>query len=71
MLFIQGAATHKITDNDAALTFFVVFEADNYRAVAGKAATPAVVPVLFVDFACCHEFEVAVRADIVVTAIAF
>ena len=71
MLVFQGAAPHTFAHNDAALAFFVVFEADDYHTVAGEAAAPAVVPVLFVDFACCHEFEVTICTDVVVTAIAF
>lgn len=71
MLVFQGATTHKIADNDAALAFFVVFETDYYHAVAREAAAPAVVSVFFVDFARCHEFEVAICTDVVVTAIAF
>lgn len=71
MLVFQSAATHEIAYNDAALAFFVVFEADYYHTVAGEAAAPAVVSVLFVDFACCHEFEVTVCTDVVVAAIAF
>lgn len=71
MLVFQGATTHKIADNDAALAFFVVFEADYYHAVTGEAAPPAVVSIFFGDFACCHEFEVAICTDVVVTVIAF
>jgi hypothetical protein len=71
VLVFQSTSTHEIADNDAALAFFAVFEADYYHAVVSEAAAPAVVSVFFVDFARCYEFEVTVCTDIVVTTIAF
>jgi hypothetical protein len=71
VLIFQSAATHKVADNDATLAFFVVFKANYYHTVTGETAAPSVVSVLLIDFARCHEFEVAVCTDVVITAIAF
>lgn len=70
MVVVEGTAAYEIAEDDAALAFFVVFEADHRHAVAFQAAAPAVVAVLFTDFADGHETEVAVGADVVVAVVA-
>lgn len=71
MFVFQGVAADQVPHDGTPLAVVAVFEAHNDHAVSSHTAAPAVVAVFFADFGCCHEFEVAICADIVVAVVAF
>ena len=66
----EGSAADEIAYYNPSLALFEILESYDHHAVAFEAAAPAVVAVFFVDFARGYKLEVAVRADVVVAAVA-
>lgn len=70
MLVLKGIATDQVADDDSSLSVVPVLKSDDDHSVGSETAAPAIMPILFADLGSCHELQVAVRADVIVAAVA-
>lgn len=70
MLVLKGIAADQVADDDSSLSVVSVLEPDDDHPVGSETAAPALMPVFLADFGRCHELEIAVGADVVVTVVA-
>lgn len=69
MFILQRPPTNKVPHNNPPLALLVLFKAHHNHPMTLDAAPPAIVAILFADFARRAEFQVAVCADVVVAVV--